>query len=354
MNMFRTGGRIAALLAMAGSAFAASITADTDVFQTRDKKMGTLRAGAQVTVLQESGEWTKVLYETIDAAFEGYVRRDLVNTNSAGPEIPAIPLLEPTPEEMQAAGVHPLPSLQVATTSTPPDLVSNAVVSVTPPTRPSVAPRNAVELGLASHWQIQSKSGNNLATDLSRLLEDVAKPQVNLAAQQNYILYKDLYYLMPIDAALRQCNQNKVAPTAVNTPGLPAGSFRAYSFDIADDKRFRRLTLVSDIKNQLVAVQLNDSGQKEPWLYGYFEDAINKITYSEDMKLFDVVNASVKGSSNWRVGAVMVAGTNGVVSINTELVSGSRETEIKSRERVRLLLPQPVANLCAWLLQNRK
>lgn len=326
----------------AGTAHAAAIKEDAEVFLTKDKKIGQLRAGAPVTVVQESGEWIKVHYETTDAAFDGYVRRDQVDLTATG--------AAPMPDALAAAGAE-------TSNAVPMDAVATNV-AVSPTRPPATFPaRAAVELGVSSHWQIQSKSGGTLASDLATLLRGVTKPQINLAASRNVVLYKELYFPMPIGDALKTFNQTKVSPEPVNTPGFPADSFKAYSFDAAADK-FTRVTLVSDMKNQLVAVQLSDTSQKGPWLYktNSGKDSLPDacIFYSDELKLFNIIQARAKGSANWRVGAVRES-KDGLLRIDTELISGSFPNEdIKSRERIRLLIPQSVADLCAYLLQNRR
>ena len=327
---------------LAGAAHAAAIKEDADVFLTKDKKIGQLRAGAPVTVVQESGEWIKIHYETTDAAFDGYVRRDQVDLAATG--------AAPMPDATATAGVD-------GTNAVAANVVATNVVAGT--TRPpaTFTGRAAVELGVSSHWQLQSKSGGMIATDFATLLRGVTKPQMNLTASQNVVLYKELYFPMPIGDALKAFNQTKVSSEPVNTPGFPVDSFKAYSFDAAADK-FSRVTLVCDFKNQLVAVQLSDSGAKGPWLFKSaslsLETAPTAIMYSEDLKLFNIAQGRTKGSSNWKVGARRES-AGGVLRIDTELISGSFANEdVKSRERIRLLIPQSVADLCAYLLQNRR
>ena len=318
------------------TATAAVMKDDAEVFLTRDKKIGTLHRGASVTVLQESGEWIKIRYETIDAAFEGFVTRSLVDASgSDGP--PAEPV----------APAAAATTVEVATPSTN----AAATTAVTPVAVP--AQKLSGSLGLATHWATQNKSGASVALDFLRMLRDVAKPNANPTISGNNVLYKDLYFLMPVADALKSFGQSPSAGTMVNTPGFPTASFRAYSFTTPADE-FSRITLVGDLKNQLVAVQLTDSGQKDPWLMHRFENYDHKIRYSEDVKLFNLIDGSTKGSSTWAVGATMHENSNGVVRIDTELVGGGQEYERKSRERCRLYLPRPVADLCLYLLQSRK
>lgn len=324
--------------AMAGlvswTVLAGTIKDEADVFLTRDKKIGTLHRGASVTVIQESGEWIKVRYETIDAAFEGFVSRDLVSLEGGGP------LEDPGP-----VGVSNEPVVTAVSTA------ATETAATRPP--PAATGRPGASLGLATHWSTQNKSGGSAALDFLRMLRDVAKANANPVLSGNPLLYKDLYFLMPVPDALRSFGQSPAAGSMINTPGFPTASFKAYSFNSPADE-FSRITLVGDLKNQLVAVQLSDSGQKDPWLMHRFERYEHVIRYSPDVKLFNLIEGSAKGSSSWAVGATMVQGSNGVVRIDTELLGGGADYERKSRERCRLYLPQPVADLCLYLLQSRK
>lgn len=327
-----------ALLLAAGRATAASITEDTGVFTGRDKPIGRLAAGAHVSVLEESGEWMKIRYETMDASFEGYVRRTVVDTR--------VSAVAPMP-----AGVDPVAPAAVA-----PEPVATPPVAEPVATPPPVSPRvtTGPEMALNSHWQIQSKSGGILADDFAALLRDLAKPQVNLVAQKNHILFKELYYMMPVADALKQYGQAAVSPEPVKTPGFPSDSFKAYTFD-PKLENVTRLTLVADLKGQLVAVQVSDSGSKELWLYRRINNEETALNYSENLRLYDIIGGRTKGSSNWRVGAARQQ-KGGVVEIDTELITGNPDysESVKSKERVRLILPQPVADLCAHLLASRK
>jgi hypothetical protein len=320
----------AAICFAAVSSHAAAMKQDADVFSGRDKKIGQLREGATVTVVEESGEWIKLRYETSDATFEGYVKRDLVDATTAAPQTSADPTNQDTVAKTPAAMTATVVTARVGTQ------------------------RGGPELALNSHWQLQSKSSGLLAADFASMLKRVAKPNVNLAADQNYVLYKELYYLMPLADALKQFGQTSVSPDPVNTPGFPADSFKSYSFD-PHLENITRLTLVGDMKNQLVAVQTTETGSKEPWMYSRLRLQEPPAGYSDTLKLYDIIAGKTKGLANWRMAAIAEA-ANGVVRIDTELVNGNPDlvSTVKSKERVRLYLPQPVADLCAYLLQNRR
>lgn len=329
----------AAFLIAAVRPHAATVREEAEVFAGRDKRIGTLHEGAQVAVLEESGEWVKIRFETMDASFDGYVKGALLDRTSAAP-MPLAP-----------AATNGLPA------PAPPAAVPPEAAATNPAAAAAAMPsarRTGPELALGSHWQLQSKSGGILAADLATLLKDAARPAVNLVADKNYVLFKELYYLMPMADALRQFAQTSVSAEPVNTPGFPVDSFKAYSFDPRLDG-ITKLTLVADTKNQLVAVQTTDSGIKPPWLLRRFADYENTVPYSKDLKLYDLALGRSKGSSNWRVGAI-IERREGVVLIDTELIDGNPDYDaaVRSKERIRLHLPQPVADLCAHLLQQRK
>ncbi len=332
----------AAIFCAAGGAFAATIKDDADVFGGRDKKLGQLHAGDPVTVLSESGDWMKVRCEKADGPVEGFVKRELVDQTA--------PAIAPT----TAVAATVAPQVGSEATNAAPAQVPEVSATNAPEVAQAPAGRAGPEIALGSHWQLQTKSGSQIAGDFLAYLRNVAAPKINLVADKNYVLYKGLYFMMPLADALKQFGQASASSVTVNTPGFPVDSFKACSFDPQIDG-VTKMTLVADIKNQLVAVQLTDTGQKDPWLAVRFSRHENYLPYSESTKLYDILLGRAKGTTSWRVGAIMER-TNGVVRIQTELVTGNPELSeaVRSKERVTLFLPQPVADLCSWLLQNRK
>ena len=322
-----------AIAAFVVAAHAASVREDTGVYISKDRKSGTLHPGAQVTVLQESGDWVKIRYETLDALFEGYVKKTAVQMAAGETTAPDTQPAQPAaPDTQPAPAIDPQPA--------PPD----------PAAQP--APTMSAELGLGAYWSVQNKSGGLVADDFATMLRGYGKPRVTTKATENYILYDDLYYLMPMSEALKKYTQSKTPPRDVTAPGFPNASFKMYTFD-SQAEGFGKMTLVGDTKNQLVAVQLNDSGQKGLWLRDKWEHYRTKVPYSSDFRLYNVLEAGTKASSSWRVGCGMKA-TNGVLRIDSELLSGGQEWEAKSKERVRLYLPQPIIDLCLQLLSARR
>lgn len=331
----------AALLGSFGSQ-AAVIKVETEVLDERDEKIGVLRAGANVEVIEGGGEWLKARYVGTEASFICFVKAADVDETVPMPTslIPAAP---------QLGGDLP-PAAAATPTNLPP---TNA------PSAKLVSTRTGPSLALAANWQVQTKAGAIAAEDLKKILRKSTTNDVKLAAVENYVLYKDLYYMMPLADALKRSGQPAASPEPVNTPGFPTASFKAYSFD-PKTPGINRLTLVVDLKNQLVAVQTTDSGQKSLQMRRTFKDAFDEeieldgIWYSRDIKLYDLIGNRSKGTAHWCV-AALVNQNKGVLQIDTELIdNGPNEDDVHSRERVRLYIPKQVANICRSLLDARK
>lgn len=331
------------LSAAALSSSAAVVKIETDALNEGDQRVGSLRAGANVEVIEGGGEWLKVRYVGTEATFECFVKAADIDETVPLPSalLPAAPMLGGEPVAPGAAATN----APVATNMAPaPKLVST---------------RTGPSLALAANWNVQSKTGAILAEDLKSILRKSTTNEVKLAAAENYVLYKDLYYMMPLADALKRSGQPSASPEPVNTPGFPTGSFKAYSFD-PKTPGITRLTLIVDLKNQLVAVQTTDSGQKPLLLRRIFRDAfddeieLDGIYYSRDIKLYDLAANRSKGTAHWCV-AALVRENKGVLQIETELIDNAANADdVHSRERIRLYLPKQVANICRHLLDARK
>ena len=327
---------LALALSTAGTlaAPAAVLTEDTTVFISKDKRMGTLRKGAEVEITEEAGEWVRVTYETMDATFEGYVKKTAVSAaTSEGPSV------APPPE-------RDAPASPPAETDPRPE----------PPARPVAAPPTAPnrELALSTSWQNGSRSLTQSSADFVGLLNDFGEARVTLRPERTYILYRKLEYLSPVADALKMLGTGRVTTEVLKSPGLPSDSFTGYSLDGYFDG-FTRITLVGDRKGQLVAVQLSDRADRDTWLRSIWFDEKQgykkRVEYSDRWRLVNLFEGRMKGNSAWQLGYAFAVADQ-VLRIDSELIAGS-EWQGRSRERHRTYLPPPIVDLLLQLLALR-
>lgn len=323
MNM-----RCVALLlsALPWLALGASITEDTTVYATKEKSIGTLRRGAEVAVVEEAGEFVRVVYETMDAKLEGYVKRGAV---SAG----AVPLAAGVP----AAGQ--------------PD--SGGAPTAGEVRQPAM-PAPDKELSLSSYWINGARNMSQSAADFVGLLTDFGSGRFQPKPDRGYVIYNKLTYLMPVADAIKMLGLSKVTAEALKSPGLPADSFTGHSAD-GFFEGFSRLMLVSDRKGQLVAVQLGDRSDRDAWLRQNMWNAENhrakRVDYSERWRVVSMLEGRMKGSSSWQVGYSILS-RDGVIRIDSEMLSGA-EYQSRSKERYRVFMPAPIVDLLLQLAANR-
>ncbi len=313
------------ILSAAPSAPAAELVEDTPVYAAKDKKVGTLRKGAQIDVLEDMGEYLRVSYETMDATFEGYVAKSAVTkiTPLAGRETGGAPIPE-----------RPRPAERTETIE-----------------RPTVPDR---ELALSSYWQNGGRNMPQSTIDFINLMRDFGEARVTLKPDRLYYVYKRLEYLSPVADALKTLGNGKVTVDALKAPGLPADSFTGHTMDGYFDG-FSRITLVSDRKGQLVAAQLSDRTDRDVWLRNlWWDEKANykkRVEYSDRWRMINLLEGRTKGSATWQLGYAF-ATADGVVRLDSELLSGA-EWQSRSKERHRTYLPQPIVDLLLQMLNQR-
>ena len=311
------------------------LSEDTTVYISKDKRMGTLRKGAQVEVTEDAGEWLRITYETMDATFEGYVKKATVSMEAAG-DIPTGPA-DPAP-----AGPTPVEEVR-----------PESPVRPASPVAP-VAPAPNRELALSTSWQNGSRSLTQSSADFVGLLNDFGEARVTLRPERAYVLYRKLEYLSPVADAIKTLGTGRVTTEVLKSPGLPSDSFTGSSLDGYFDG-FTRIMLVGDRKGQLVAVQLSDRADRDVWLRNIWHDERQnykkRVEYSDRWRMVNLFEGRMKGNSAWQLGYAFAV-TDHVLRVDSELVAGS-EWQGRSRERHRTYLPPPIVDLLLQVLAQR-
>lgn len=279
-------------------------------------------------------------------------------------QLPSVP-----PEFSRVETTAPAPA-------TPAAPVPRPVVAPPPPPKPPPAapPRPGIHLTMASHWQHRLGRGTIAHRDAARLLAKCGSPKLD-PRWKDITLWGKVTYLMPVEEAKALLGLGRSSRKNLSCALFPPSSFFAHEFSGHFEDGMTRLTLLTDFDDQVVAVQLSDSTTRpDRWLR--YPDA-----YSADWSLYNLVYDGRKGNSTWEVGFYVARGTQrirgyppgspgmvvnqpvegneGVIRIDSDLYSFKKNQwglveEERSRERVRLLLAQPVVDLMLYIIQQSR
>jgi hypothetical protein len=251
-----------------------------------------------------------------------------------------------------------------------------------PPAPEKEKPRATAPLKLASNWQARMPKGDLSLGDTASLLSKCGSPQIDLKGT-NITIWGKITYLMPIQKAKKALSLGRSSKDPIACAAFPPRSFFAHAFKGSFEDGFDQLFLITDIKDQVVGVQLQcNTSRKERW----FPYSGN---YSTEWSLYNFVKDRKKANPNWLVGFCVCKGSQvilgyprqvmmmsgpvyqgigpngetgvneGVIRVDSELFSVNRHrynlmSDDKSRARVRLLLAQPIVDLMLYVVQNSR
>lgn len=224
---------------------------------------------------------------------------------------------------------------------------------------------------LSANWQQPDKK-DDTARELGALLSKVAKPEMRLKVTETPIFLRNIEFLTPVMKAGQALGSMPGMRRSVNCPAFPKFSFFAHSLPVAMGD-YDTVMLISDVANQLVAIQLLDENPRDAAEYDDEDD-------KQPWTAYDFIQQGAKGNKTWLVRAqvrkadkvsgerldghdwgrfgreIRNAGGDGwLVQIDTKLLrpevssSGYRSYRSSYRyevqKRIRLFLPQPIADI---------
>lgn len=200
--------------------------------------------------------------------------------------------------------------------------------------------------------------------DLGVLLSPFAQPSADISKAPRIKIFQGVTYLMPYAEARQKLNliQKVVAKNKVGCPGFPKDSFFHYVFDGNFEGQYNKLYLVVDKADQIVAIQLVAESPKV--------DQVHAPYKGTDYHTYNFVTSRSKASKRlwidhkpafedqygWHEyrqinGYPMPKEGLNVIRIDSLLMnpdlttSGSRGSNWKPLEAVRLYLPKPIMEL---------
>lgn len=255
----------------------------------------------------------------------------IAETTSAAPSEPS-PSATPEPS---APPVAEPKTPQTVTTATP-------SISATTEVHQSAAPKGLV---LSAFWDSASTSSSQAASDLPILLGKYATSECDLTPKE-IGLYKDVKYLMPFTEALAKLRINRISSSKTKAPcaAFPNNSFYYYAVDGAFDDQFNRMLLVVDGADQIVAIQLMDDRPEKKSTEGDTKWRVyNFVQQKEKSKRSLLIQHDVNAADSCVVIETCLLETPPVQRKSSS--SANAHSSGTPTERVRLYLPQPVANL---------
>lgn len=165
-------------------------------------------------------------------------------------------------------------------------------------------PEKLGTLSLSLRWNSSlGKGGSRARADLVKLLGHYGTPKVTLKPEKNEEIWNGIYYLMPVREVLNKLKGSvaMIKRSSVNCPGFPTGSFYSYNIKGIFEDGFTRLLLVTDLADQIVAIQLVDEKNVSGVDYSSASEFSEKWGVEEDWSVYNFVQNRRKATSKGRI-----------------------------------------------------
>jgi len=211
---------------------------------------------------------------------------------------------------------------------------------------------------LRKGWDSAMSEGVATMRELKDLLAGFGSPSANMGPAPGLPIYDKVTYLMPLNDAMTVFGLKQLvnAKSGVVCPGFPNESLSSFMFNGKFEDGFDTLYLVTDLANQVVAVEFaNVSVQKTKTSTPFMK---------KEWVTFDFVNSRIKGQTDSRVrhGSTRTESTLCIDSVfvnPTQVNSGFREFRNfnngfsdKDMHPTRLYLPRPLAELILYRISK--
>ncbi|NQU12265.1 hypothetical protein HQ590_15830 [bacterium] len=237
---------------------------------------------------------------------------------------------------------------------------------------PAATARTAPGQGLVlrPQWDQRLKDPT-CAADAGAVFSRFCRARVNLDPAPEIELIQGITYLMPLQQALGVLGKPAAIRRPVGCTAFPRDSFFYHTVKRQDVDGFSLLLVITDQANQVVGIELVDEAPKRPPSRrrgGEGREERATVDHA-DLRVYDFIRAGTKSSPQMCVRHVVTRRAR-VVQVETELIAWKSnyrwrpanespcshdwwdEDNTRCRERIRLILAEPIAELILQYLQQ--
>ncbi len=206
------------------------------------------------------------------------------------------------------------------------------------PSRFAPAP-SGPQIALSPGWRGIPVNAAPVLLDLERAFGGIAQPGEDTSLDTNLVLYRGVHCGMSVRDAERALNVRLGSRRRIATPGLPAHSLNYFTADGDFGDAFHKLIVVTDQKDQIVAVQLvNEKPDEVMWL--------DPPSFNEDIHMIDFIRERKRPASCKAARRATAEGD--LIRLDCEAAAISKDGYFGMgtvRERVLLFAPRGLVSL---------
>ena len=206
------------------------------------------------------------------------------------------------------------------------------------PMLPAVAESKASQtLRFRSGWEkVQLSGGSFVLKEMKTLLSSCGSPAIDLSRRSDITVYEGVGYMTPLEEVVKKLGILKVSSAhEISNPAFPEGA-KYYKYDVRIEE-FNKLLLVTDVNDNVIAVQLVDEAPKKRRMKDH----------SVEKNISDIVQTRSKGNGRWAVAQTVQPG--GITTIDLEVVDNRNQP----KEFCRCYLPEPIANIMQFVIAQQ-
>jgi len=190
---------------------------------------------------------------------------------------------------------------------------------------------------MAMNWNIPQPGSRFVTEELTKVLSPVAQARTDAVIRQQTVLWDDIRLLEPLSAVRTRRGLDPATRRTVSAPGWPYASVGVQTFSGSfEDGRYDTLTLITDLVDQVIGVQLS-SGQPE-------QLQLPAAAYEIPWRVYDLLSGRLHTDHALRI-ARRVRAVDGIVRVETEVAEERVQGQLTPREYSVLILSQPLADL---------
>lgn len=195
-------------------------------------------------------------------------------------------------------------------------------------------------LVLRSGWDNPLEINKVMGGEFLQLLKPHAPAGRDVSPAPDVEIYPGIKYLDKLSQASQTMGRGKklsmITKVRCLTPGFPVASMAYHDFAGSFDEGFGHVLFITDVGDQVVAIQFLDNTPKSVWLTGH----------TPTWSTFNFIQTRRKAVPDYKI-AHKITATEKVIRLDSELI----DAKYKSRERVRLFIPKKFASIVVAVIE---